>query len=276
MAPDAALMILKISFFQESEVWSAMQYAVENGAHVINGSLGWFQSVGDRAMWRMVSENTIAAGLVLVFSAGNSAQFLDPPFAVGTPGDVPDVITVGATSCSDVIAIFSSPGPVSWEDVPPYFDWPFPPGKTKPSVSAPGLNTESTSADCAGYNFNSGTSMAAPHVSGSVALLLEADPALDHLAVKDLLMRTALDLGDPGLDNTYGAGRVDAFAAVEQSLIPTCPADLDGDGDVDAADLGLLLGAWGPNPGDPADLDGNAVVDAGDLAILLGNWGSCR
>jgi Tol biopolymer transport system component len=47
--------------------------------------------------------------------------------------------------------------------------------------------------------------------------------------------------------------------------------DLDGDEDVDAADLGLLLGAWGT--GDPsADLDGNGIVDAADLAIILGAW----
>jgi hypothetical protein len=54
-----------------------------------------------------------------------------------------------------------------------------------------------------------------------------------------------------------------------------CPADLDGDGSVGAADLALLLGAWGPNPGDSADLDGDGDVDAADLAILLGAWGAC-
>ena len=50
-------------------------------------------------------------------------------------------------------------------------------------------------------------------------------------------------------------------------------ADLDGDGDVDAADLAILLGSWGPCKGCPADLNGDGVVGAFDLAILLGNWG---
>jgi hypothetical protein len=55
----------------------------------------------------------------------------------------------------------------------------------------------------------------------------------------------------------------------------TCPADLDDDGTVGAADLAMLLGAWGPNPGHPADFNGDNVVNAADLAQLLGNWGPC-
>ncbi len=59
----------------------------------------------------------------------------------------------------------------------------------------------------------------------------------------------------------------------EQSL--RCPADLNGDGAVEAADLAILLGAWGLNPDHPADFNGDDVVNAADLAILLGNWGPC-
>ena len=54
-----------------------------------------------------------------------------------------------------------------------------------------------------------------------------------------------------------------------------CSTDLDDSGDVGAADLAELLGAWGPNPGHPADLDGGGDVAAFDLAILLGHWGPC-
>ncbi len=54
-----------------------------------------------------------------------------------------------------------------------------------------------------------------------------------------------------------------------------CPADLDRDGEVSAADLAQLLGAWGPNPGHPADFNGDDVVNAADLAQLLGAWGPC-
>jgi hypothetical protein len=51
------------------------------------------------------------------------------------------------------------------------------------------------------------------------------------------------------------------------------PADLNGDGVVNGADLGLLLAAWGVAPGSPADLDGDGVVNGADLGLLLSNWG---
>ena len=57
--------------------------------------------------------------------------------------------------------------------------------------------------------------------------------------------------------------------------VPPCPADLDGNGEVNTIDLLILLGNWGPNPGSPADIDGNGVVNTIDLLILLGNWGPC-
>jgi len=53
------------------------------------------------------------------------------------------------------------------------------------------------------------------------------------------------------------------------------PADFDGDDDVGAFDLAILLGSWGPCAGCPADFDGDGEVGAFDLATLLGNWGPC-
>ncbi len=78
----------------------------------------------------------------------------------------------------------------------------------------------------------------------------------------------------PGSPN-LGAGPV-AFldrGAFEFEPFP-CPSDLNGDGLTDAADLAILLGAWGPGAG-PADLDGSGGVNAADLAILLGSFGPC-
>ena len=54
-----------------------------------------------------------------------------------------------------------------------------------------------------------------------------------------------------------------------------CDADLNNDGNIGPADLALLLGAFGPNPGNPADFDGDGVVDKIDLLFLIGNWGPC-
>ncbi|MCL4198018.1 MAG: S8 family serine peptidase [Phycisphaerales bacterium] len=221
MAPDAAIMTLKFwnSFSGEQTVWDSIQYGVDNGAHVLSASLGWPHSTNpNRPMWRSICENAMAAGVVVIFAAGNEGNCCRPTDAVRTPGDVPDMITVGATDCNDNLASFSSVGPVTWSNIPPYNDWPYPPGKPKPTISAPGVNTKSTSNNCSGYINLSGTSMATPHVAGAVALMLEADPSLDHFAVKDILQATALDLGEPGRDNFFGAGRVDAYEAVAAAL----------------------------------------------------------
>ncbi|NOG54723.1 MAG: S8 family serine peptidase [Planctomycetes bacterium] len=220
VAPGLSFMTLKFSnsLSGEQSVWDAMQYGLDNGADVINGSLGWsYLHSPDRATWRLVCENTMAAGVVLVYAGGGLGCF-NPPWDITTPGDVPDVITVGVTDCSDTVASFTSCGPVTWQDVEPYNDWPYPPGKMKPSVVAPGVDTLSTSFDCDGYVSMSGSSMATPHVSGTVALMLAANPTLDQASVWDILRMTCLDLGDPGEDNRSGAGRVDAYAAVQAAL----------------------------------------------------------
>lgn len=72
--------------------------------------------------------------------------------------------------------------------------------------------------------------------------------------------------------NTPGMGS-DTYAYFLPA--PECPADFDGSGSVDAADLAQLLGAWGPNPGHPADFNEDGIVNAADLAQLLGAWGPC-
>ncbi len=148
----------------------------------------------------------------MVIAAGNEGQGAEPD-NVRTPGDVPRVITVGATDCSDVAAGFSSRGPVTWQGIAPWNDWPWPPGLVKPDISAPGVDTLSHNV-CTGYSYKSGTSMATPHVAGAVALIVAANPGLAHDDIKALLEDTSVDLGEPGKDNTYGTGRVDAYAAV--------------------------------------------------------------
>ncbi|MBM4112744.1 MAG: hypothetical protein FJ253_05125 [Phycisphaerae bacterium] len=80
---------------------------------------------------------------------------------------------------------------------------------------------------------------------------------------------------DPALHGGPGWQTLPAESLVfGGEVIPDCIGDLDSDDDVDGADLGDLLGAWGFN--DPAaDLDGNGVVDGSDLGTLLGSWGPC-
>ena len=279
MAPDVSMMILRISFSlsAESMVWEAMQYAVDNEADVITASIGWLHAWNpDRPMWRTVCENTIAAGTVVIYAAGNEGCSI-PPDEIRTPGDVPAIITVGATDCGDNLASFSSCGPVTWQNIPPWNDCPYPPGCLKPTISAPGVSTISTSSNCFGYTSLSGTSMSTPHVAGAVALILQANPALDPAQVKEVLQLTAVDLGAPGDDNRFGAGRVDVMEAVLLALdmATPCPWDMDDDGSVGVPDLLSLLGQWNTDPGGPPDFDDDGNVGVKDLLILLGNWGPC-
>jgi hypothetical protein len=84
-------------------------------------------------------------------------------------------------------------------------------------------------------------------------------------------MRVRFVARDLGSGSLVEAG-IDGFEVFTLGCDAT--GDLDGDGDVDAADLAVLLGAWGPTggAGSAADLDGDGDVDAADLAILLGAW----
>ena len=74
-------------------------------------------------------------------------------------------------------------------------------------------------------------------------------------------------------DNGFASGSAYLFDAAGDSA---CPWDFDGDGNVGASDLAVLLGSWGPCPDCLADFNGDDVVDAVDLAVLLGNWGPCE
>ncbi len=218
VAPDAQIMVIKVglSLSDEVDVWNGMEYAAENDADLITMSLGWQHSWDpDRTTWRRNSENTIAMGTIMIVAAGNEGGGNEPD-NVRTPGDVPKVITVGATDPDDAAAYFTSLGPVTWEGVAGFGDHPYPPGLIKPDVSAPGTDTVSFNY-CNGYTTMSGTSMATPHVAGLAALMLEGDPYLTRDEMAAILEETAIDLGTPGKDNTFGAGRVDALAAANEA-----------------------------------------------------------
>ena len=222
VAPAAKLMAVKVldsqGYGNQGDVYGGVQnvlkYPVKNGAHAMNLSFGWQHAWGpDRAAWRQTCDNAIAGGVVMVVAAGNEGNdpWYMPPDEVRTPGDVPSVITVGATNRNDMRAPFSSRGPVTWQNVDPYNDYPYPPGLIKPDISAPGVGINSTKID-GGYTIKSGTSMATPHVSGTVALFLEKDATMKPEGVKEWLEATSIDWMVSGeKDNNYGSGRVDAY-----------------------------------------------------------------
>ncbi len=239
IAPDALIMPLKVLNNSggglESDCWEAIQYSIDNGAQVINMSLGWQHAWSpDRQQWRNVCNAALTAGVILSVAAGNEGdqQNQNPvPDNVRTPGDVPppwlhpdqdtigglsSVVTVGATCSNDSIADYSSRGPVTWEEIPPWYDYPFFPqmGLNDPDISAPGhLVTTTSNAHDSAYTTFAGTSGAAPVAAGAMALMLSKYPDSMPAFIDSTLEITSVDLGLPGKDNTYGAGRLDCYEA---------------------------------------------------------------
>jgi serine protease len=243
VAPDAQIMGLKVldatGNGAESDVWEAIQYAVDNGARVMTFSIGWMHAWNpDRHAWRDAFDAALAAGVIAAVASGNERSSGDPaPDNVRTPGDVPPpwlhpdqtlsgglsgVVTVGATNSGDNYASFSSYGPVSWENESPWFDYPHNPeiGLIDPDVAAPGVDVTS----CAYYNNTgyisgySGTSMACPHAAGLMALMLSKNPSITPAEIDSIIEMTAIDRGPGGKDNDYGAGRINCLDAV--NLVP--------------------------------------------------------
>ena len=140
-----------------------------------------------------------AAGIVPVFAAGNYG----PGGATSvSPANYPEAFAVGATDNNDLIYSGSSRGPSACGESQTIY----------PEIVAPGVDIRTT--DLYGqYLQASGTSLSAPHVTGALALLLSAHPNLDADQQEYALLDTAVDLGNPGPDNTFGYGGLDVYAA---------------------------------------------------------------
>lgn len=167
-----------------------------------------------------------AAGIANVFSAGNEGpgvMTMSVPHNTNT--GLVNSFTVGATSSagSFPIADFSSRGPSFCGGEGSIL--------IKPEVAAPGINVRSSVSN-GGYDIYSGTSMAAPHVSGAVLLLREAFPDVTGEEILLAIYNSAIDLGEVGEDNTYGMGMVNvknAFDLLSETNTPTPPSVLTTD-----------------------------------------------
>ena len=181
--------------------------------HVINNSWSCPPSEGcDPDSLRTIVENVRAAGIGVVVSAGNSGSSCETVNAPPARHDAS--FTIGATDSSNRIASFSSRGPVIADEG----------NRPKPDVSAPGVGVRS-SVPGGDYGYKSGTSMAAPHVSGLVALLWSSAPNLIGYVetTEKIVQETARPVvnstcggdADGHPNNVYGWGIVDALAAVQ-------------------------------------------------------------
>jgi subtilisin len=202
VAPEAHIYALKVlgadgsgSF---SAVIAALQWAVEHGIQITNNSYGSSQDPGSTL--REAFDNAAAAGMLHIAAAGNTGTCEGTGDNVGYPARYASVMAVAATGPDDESPCFSSTGP----DV---------------EISAPGVSINST-VPGGGYQTLSGTSMAAPHVAGTAALIIDngvsdanGDGRVNADDVREILNSTAHDLNTPGRDTWYGFGLVDALAA---------------------------------------------------------------
>lgn len=168
--------------------------------HVVNNS--WtFQSPGCDLEFELDLVSLNAAGILPIFAAGNSGPWAGSSVS---PSNNPSAFAVGSIDNLENISTDSSRGPSACGEAE----------NTFPEIVAPGENIKTT--DLYGlYTAASGTSLSAPHVSGGLALLLNAFPDLSASEQAAALINGAVDLGPLGADNDFGNGRLDAMGAYQ-------------------------------------------------------------
>jgi uncharacterized repeat protein (TIGR01451 family) len=237
VAPGADWIAVKISDqwgnIYESAAHAGFQWLLApNGdpnlaPDIINGSWGSAEAnelfAADITLLRQ-------AGILLVFAAGNSGP---EPGTVGTPGGLENVFAIGASTINDTIASFSSRGPSPLT------------AEQNPWLVAPGTEIYSALPD-GNYGRKTGTSMAAPHVSGALALLLAAAPSLTEQEIRQITAETAVPVQPPHPNNDAGYGRLDIYSAV-QEFVPS----------------GTLTGIVTENGAPLADIDVTIINQAG-------------
>lgn len=241
VAPDALLVAYKVLNSGGSgyadDIISAIERSTDpnqdgdysDHLSVINLSLGGYGNPDDPMSTAI--DNAFGVGVVAAIAAGNSGPAAE---TIRSPGTARKAITVGATDKQDQLASFSSRGPVIWIGQDGIER-----ALLKPDVVAPGVGICAAEFDswlsqrrCLDdkHIAISGTSMAAPHVAGMVALLRQAQPAWSadeiKMAVRNTSVYPAVPI--PADINAYGYGRIDALNAVFSPEPPVAAISTNG------------------------------------------------
>lgn len=214
VAPGAELIVGKVlggpdGYGLDSWIIAGMEWAVAQGADVVNMSLGSQEaSDGTDPMAVAVNELSRTSDTLFVIAAGNNGC----AGCIGSPGSADAALTVGAVDRNDQLTWFSNMGPRLKDSA------------LKPDLTAPGEDISaawsSFSPHGGPYRTISGTSMAAPHVAGAAAILAQQHPDWTDEQIKDALMSSAKPL--PSYDAyQVGTGRLDVAGAVSSPIAAT-------------------------------------------------------
>ncbi|MFE5852912.1 S8 family serine peptidase [Streptomyces sp. NPDC056500] len=215
VAPGATLLSGKVLDDQgvgdDSSIIAGIDWAVSQGADIINLSLGGRDSAGIDALEAQVNQVSEAKGVLFAIAAGNSGTQ-----SLNSPGTADAALTVGAVDSADKLARFSSTGPRLGD------------GAIKPDVTGPGVDItaaaapgsvieQSTGQNPDGYLSISGTSMAAPHAAGAAALLKQRHPNWTYRELKAALTGSTKSVS--GTPFEQGSGRIQVDRALSQTVI---------------------------------------------------------
>ncbi|MFB7553908.1 S8 family serine peptidase [Streptomyces sp. NPDC056154] len=217
VAPDAKLIEGKVldddGFGDDSGILAGMEWAVAQGADIINLSLGGIDTPEIDPLEAAVNKLSADKGVLFAIAAGNEG---DGAGTVGSPGSADAALTVGAVDDNNELADFSSRGPRIGD------------GAIKPDVTAPGVDITAAAAPGSaidqevgqnppGYLTISGTSMATPHVAGAAALLKQQHPDWKYTELKGALTAST----KPGAYTPFeqGSGRIAVDRAIAQTVV---------------------------------------------------------
>jgi len=270
LAPNIKIMALKVGTgpgIAYDNLAKGVEYAVNNGADIISISTSTVNQSSMNALLPSL-EYAFEAGVVIVSSAGNTDNSTPRyPAAWNLTNSNTFVLGTGAVMING--QRYTSPvTPGLGSSYGPWVD-----------IAAPGFNVIAITNN-GSLAYTHGTSNAVPFVAAAAALLKSEYPCLTNVDISNFLLAgsSPLETDEPlgaGMLSAYGALSMVESAGVTCGEPVSCPADLNGDGHVNVADLLDLLGSWGPCQGCAADINGDGAVNVSDLLELLAAWGPC-